>query len=367
MKIVVQIVRIVVGILFIFSGLVKANDPAGLGYKMHEFFEAWGMQFLNSYALTFSVLMIAFEIIAGVALLIGWYTKLTIKLLLLLIIFFTFLTGYAWLSGKFKSCGCFGDCIPIKSNQSFYKDLILLALIVFLLFFQKYLKPICTKKLQIVVMLLAIVGSFFIQKYTLDHLPFKDCLSFKIGNNILQQKKYKADSVVNIYTYYKDGKAYLVTAPNYPQWMLDGDTTYIADESKTKTITITEGNKADMVRDFSLTTASGIDTTEALLSTPKSIYLFIVTELNMANNEWDKKFETFAKNEIKKDSNSVYIVTNKATEARQYFNKFALGNALPVLFCDEKPLLAAARTRPTIMKITNGTIVQKYTWKDIGK
>src|SRR6202008_1929735 len=142
MKLTLRIVAIVVGVLFIFSGLVKANDPQGLSYKMKEFFEIWNsnlehsslffkgaifdfFQFLHEHSLPLSVVMIAFEIIAGVALLLGWRMKLFGWLLLLLIIFFTFLTGYAFLSGKFKNCGCFGDCIPITPLTSFLKDIVL--------------------------------------------------------------------------------------------------------------------------------------------------------------------------------------------------------------------------------------------------
>src|SRR5687768_1411881 len=127
MKPLLTISRIIVGILFIFSGLVKANDPLGLSYKMQEFFELWGVAQFNQYTLLMSVLMNAFEIIAGFALLLGWRIRLFSWLLLLLIIFFTFLTGYAYISGKFKNCGCFGDCLPITPLTSFIKDLALLA------------------------------------------------------------------------------------------------------------------------------------------------------------------------------------------------------------------------------------------------
>src|SRR6185436_13099332 len=107
MKILLNITRIIVGVLFIFSGLIKANDPLGLTYKMQEFFEVWGtsypslhslMMFLNDYALAFSIITITLEVVVGVALLLGWATRFFSWLLLLLIIFFTFLTGYAVLS-----------------------------------------------------------------------------------------------------------------------------------------------------------------------------------------------------------------------------------------------------------------------------
>src|SRR3954452_23905714 len=132
MKIALSITRIIVGVLFIFSGLIKANDPMGLSYKMQEFFEVWGLNFLDNYTLAFAIIMNTFEIVAGVAVLLGWRMRLFSWLLLLLIIFFTFLTGYALFSGKIKTCGCFGDCIPLTPTQSFIKFLVLTVMIIFI-------------------------------------------------------------------------------------------------------------------------------------------------------------------------------------------------------------------------------------------
>ena len=114
LEIIVNICRVIVGLLFIFSGVVKANDPLGLSYKMQEFFDVWSqntsltwlMHQLDSYALSFSIIMITLEIVVGIALLTGWNRRLTGWVLLLLILFFTFLTGYAVFSGKIKTCGC---------------------------------------------------------------------------------------------------------------------------------------------------------------------------------------------------------------------------------------------------------------------
>src|ERR1700733_11859343 len=126
------IIRWFVGLLFIFSGLIKANDPLGLSYKMQEFFEAWNLYSLNDFTLALSLIMNVFEVLAGIAVIIGWHMKLFSWLLLLLIIFFAFLTGYALFSGKIKTCGCFGDCLPLTPAQSFTKDLILFVLILIL-------------------------------------------------------------------------------------------------------------------------------------------------------------------------------------------------------------------------------------------
>src|ERR1700744_4179179 len=142
MKILISFVRSLVGILFIFSGLVKANDPMGLSYKMQEFFEVWNFHWLDHFTLAFSIIMIVFEIVAGISVLLGWRMKLFSWLLLLLTIFFTFLTGYAYLSGKVRECGCFGDCIPLDAGESFLKDIILTLLIIFLAVVQRGIKPV---------------------------------------------------------------------------------------------------------------------------------------------------------------------------------------------------------------------------------
>ena len=176
MKLSVNIARILVGVLFIFSGLVKANDPLGLSFKMQEFFEVWGLHGFNSWTLLMSVLMNAFEIIAGFALLLGWRIKLFSWLLLLLILFFTFLTGYTYITGMPKNCGCFGDCLPISSKTSFLKDVVLTILIAFLLWKKHFIEPLFSVKAVTITMLgitLLSFGFSMVQSYlfTSSRLP----------------------------------------------------------------------------------------------------------------------------------------------------------------------------------------------------
>ncbi|MEP6628409.1 MAG: MauE/DoxX family redox-associated membrane protein, partial [Ginsengibacter sp.] len=189
MKPLVNAARVIVGVLFIFSGLVKANDPHGLSYKMQEFFDVWAqtpsltsmMHWLSDYALAFSLIMITLEIIVGVGILLGIWKKFFSWLLLLLIIFFSFLTGYAVLSGKIATCGCFGDCIPLTAMQSFIKDLVLLVLILIIFFGTKYLTPILTPVLNFLLLVVSTLLVIGFQWYVMRHLPVLDCLPFKKG------------------------------------------------------------------------------------------------------------------------------------------------------------------------------------------
>lgn len=210
MTIAVNICRALVGLLFIFSGLVKANDPHGLSYKMQEFFEVWGVKGFDSWTLTMSVLMNAFEIIAGFALLIGWRIRIVIWLLLLMIVFFTFLTGYTYYTGKPTNCGCFGDCLPITAKTSFLKDVLLTILIGFLLWKHRLIKPAFKPLIGLAQMIGVTIFSFALQWVALNYLPPVDCLPFKAGNHIPKQMEIPAnatrDSTEITFIYEKNGK-----------------------------------------------------------------------------------------------------------------------------------------------------------------
>src|SRR5690606_31235883 len=87
--------RIFVGLLFIFSGLIKANDPMGFGYKLQEYFHVFHMNFLNDYSTWIAIIICALEVILGALLLVGIAGRKVAWGLLLLILFFTFLTFYS--------------------------------------------------------------------------------------------------------------------------------------------------------------------------------------------------------------------------------------------------------------------------------
>jgi uncharacterized membrane protein YphA (DoxX/SURF4 family) len=362
MKIILNISRIIVGVLFIFSGLVKANDPLGLGYKMQEFFEVWGLTFLDNYTLAFSVAMIAFEIIAGVAVLVGWQMKLFSWLLLLLILFFTFLTGYALFSGKIRECGCFGDCIPLTADQSFMKDLILLVLIGFIFWKRNQITPALNTMYSMVSLFFAAVFSFAFQWYVLVHLPVKDCLPYKIGNNIVEKMKAPPgsipDSTVITFVYEKAGKQVEFTADNFPE---DYDeTTYKFVKRYDKVVR--KGNASPTIKDFSLQTFFGNDTTQALMNEDQyQLYLFLKN--GYSTGEWTNLLSMVMRGADKKHIKG-YMVTNLPIETLRV-NPPDVFYAFTPLRCDVTAIKTAARTNPALFLIKKGTILNKWSYADL--
>ena len=365
MKLLVTLVRILVGLLFIFSGLVKANDPLGLSYKMQEFFELWEMSRFDRYTLALSVLMNAFEIIAGFALLIGWRIRLFMWLLMLLILFFTFLTGYTYITGKPTNCGCFGDCLLISSKTSFLKDVVLTVLIGFLIWQQRWIKPVFSPKTNMIVMLLVTIFSFGLQWFALTYLPVVDCLPYKKGNNIQEKMKMPAnaipDSTVITFVYEKDGKEVEFTADKFPADFKSPPYTF---KSRYDKVVRKGVNNEPPIKGFALSGESGIDSTQIVLDHDHTVLLFI-ENFDVAVSKWKSEFEKIYQTAIAKNIPVYAIVTNTA-EAVKNFSGTAFAG-IPILKCDYTAIRTAARTSPAIYLLQKGTIRGKWSYKTMGE
>lgn len=365
MKYAVNIARIFVGVLFIFSGLVKANDPLGLSYKMQEFFEVWGIHGFNSWTLLFSVLMNAFEIIAGFALLVGWRIKLFSWLLLLLIVFFTFLTGYTFITGNPKNCGCFGDCLPITSKTSFLKDVLLTVLIAFLLWQQKHIKTILGDKPATVFMFIITIFSFGFQWYTLHYLPVVDCLPFKKGNNITDKMKLPAnaipDSTVITFVYTKEGKEIEFTADKFPADFNSKTYTFVKRNDK---IVRKGSNNEPPIKGFVLTGETNTDSTSIVLQQPYAVLLFC-ERFTTAGKGWIQKMEMIQA-AAKVKSIPCYIITAEPGEAVSVLRNTGLSN-VQVFKCDYKVIETAARSNPCLYVLKSGTVLGKWSAKQLSQ
>ncbi len=351
-----KILRWSVGILFIFSGLIKANDPLGLSYKMQEFFDVWGIQFLNDYTLGFALVMNTLEIVAGIALLIQFPYKQTLWLLLGLIVFFSFLTGYALFSGKIKTCGCFGDCIPLTPKTSFIKDIVLLVSILILLINHKKANSNTNKYIGIFVLLLTISLVGYGQYYVLEHLPVIDCLPYKVGNNIVDKMKEPEgaikDSVSIQMEFEKAGKTYFFDANQFPD---NFDSTYVY--KNRKEVVVSKGNGlVPAIIDFEITNVNGEDTTQALFAT-EIPYVLVFTGKIEANVPWENILSS-----LHKKYRLVYIVTADKAGAQQFLTKEN------ILIGDITMIKTAARVWPSLFVMNGSTIMQKTSYIDyLGK
>jgi uncharacterized membrane protein YphA (DoxX/SURF4 family) len=365
MKLFISLVRTVVGVLFIFSGLVKADDPLGLSYKMQEFFEVWNIHLLDHLTLAFSIAMIVFEIVAGVAVLLGWRMKLFGWLLLLLMIFFTFLTGYAYLSGKVRECGCFGDCIPLTAGESFVKDLVLLGLVLFLFAVRSRIRPALLPAASAAVLVLAAVGTLAFQWWVLIHLPAVDCLPYRVGNNISEKMKAPPgavpDSSVITMVYEKGGKQTEFDASHFPR---DFDDSYHFVSRYDKLIR--KGNADPAIKDFILLTGAGTDTTQDVLMA-KGYKLFLFSrEAPAGNPYWVRAFGiilTMAKSK----KLPLLMITGDFDGVMDWVEHQGIAGDVTILKCDATAIKTAARADAVLYLIKGSNILGKWSYADFDR
>lgn len=360
MKYILWLIRIVVAVLFIFSGLVKANDPLGLSYKMDEFFEVWNMHWMMPYSLILSIVMIAFEIIAGVALLLGYAYRVFSFLLLALITFFTFLTAYVLFSGKIKECGCFGDCIKISNEETFWKDVALLVLGIVLVVYRNRIKPVLGGYPGTALMILTAFFAFGMQWYALEHLPYHDCLPYKVGVNITEDRKIPAgaipDQYESIMIYEKDGVKKEFTMENYP-WE---DTTWVFVDRKDKLVK--KGNAEAKIKDFVITDYDGNEYTEQILSAPGYTFLWFVKDTKKAREDNMDKLKELALACNAANVPFYLLCSSNREEAEAFLKKH--GIAADLLVLDGTVSKTAIRSNPGLMLIEQGVIKGKWSHRD---
>lgn len=186
--------RILVGLLFLYSGFVKINDYIGFGYKLEEYFVVFGKPFtlLAPSAEFFAFLISVFEMALAVAILTGFRMKITAWLTLLMMIFFTWLTGFSHYTGKVTDCGCFGDALKIAPWESFTKDIFLLILIIPIFRVREFIKAIPTEKIALIAVaaFTVICASYAI--YCHENLPRVDYRAYKKGVDLAHCTTYEA-------------------------------------------------------------------------------------------------------------------------------------------------------------------------------
>ncbi|RCH53783.1 DoxX family protein [Mucilaginibacter hurinus] len=355
--------RIFVGLLFIFSGLIKANDPLGFSYKLIEYFEVFHINFLDNFAVAIAMILCALEIILGFALLVGARAKATLWGLLALIIFFAFLTFYSAYFEVVRSCGCFGDAIPLTPWQSFFKDLVLLLLTLVVFFNRDRVKPVFTKKGSDIAVGVATVLAFGVGIYTYSFLPVLDFLPYKVGANIPESMKIPPGAQPDEYeqTYnlknkatgekkVMNDKAYLSSGIwKDDNWEVVGDA-----ESKL----IKKGFTPKIV-DLAIADMQGNDYTQELLTNPFYNLMIVAYDLKKTDETAIDKINVLALNLAQNYNTRVVLLTsNSAADAMNFSKKHKLYGE--VFFADAVPLKSMVRANPGVLLLKDGVVIDKW-------
>ncbi|MEO7213804.1 BT_3928 family protein [Mucilaginibacter sp.] len=362
--------RIAVGLLFIFSGLIKANDPLGFSYKLEEYFEVFHLTFLNGFALSAAVILCALEMLLGFALLVGTRAVSVIWGLLLLIIFFGFLTFYSAYFKVVQTCGCFGDAIPLTPWQSFSKDMLLLLLVLVLFVNRKTITPLVGQKTGDKLLITATVLSLGFGLYTYNFSPVVDFLPYKIGANILEEMKTPPGAPADVYeiTYHlknkKTAETKLMTDKEYLKTAIWKDTNWEI-VGTPESVLLKKGFEPK-IRDLNIQDAQGNNYNQELLSRPFYTLVIVAYNLEETNVEAIGRINAISADLIKNFNTRVILLTSNPAQSAEAFAK--KNNLVSELFyADGVPLKSMVRSNPGIMLLKNGTVVNKWHYHSLPK
>lgn len=365
-KIALNFARIFVGVLFIFSGLIKANDPLGFGYKLQEYFDVFHLSFLSPYATGLAIFLCVLEIVLGALLLLGFWSKKVATGLLGIIIFFTFLT---FVSAAFKvvtSCGCFGDAIPLTPWQSFSKDLVLLVLIVYLFINRNLILPVTNNALQQKTASIAVaLASVLFSVYTYTYLPIIDFLPYKIGASIPESMKIPAGAVPDEYLimYKLKNKATKETKEmsdkDYLKTEIWKDNNWeIVGNPEQKLI---KKGYEPKIKDLVINDASGTNYTNELIENPFYNLIIVAYNLKDTNEEAIAKLNALTLDVTEQyNLRTVLLTSNSAQDADAFSKKHKL--FAEIFYADAVPLKSMVRANPGVLLLKNGVVINKWSY-----
>jgi len=341
-----------VGLLFIFSGLVKLNDPLGTAIKMEEYFEVFStdisgvFHYLIPYAMAVGLFVVILEVLLGVAVLLYYRMELTSWILLLLIVFFTFLTFYSAAFNKVTDCGCFGDAIPLDPWQSFFKDIILLVLTVFIFVRRKTYRSSLSEMSGNIIIGIVLILNIALGYYAIEHLPPVDFRPYKVGADIRASMQPSEDFRYK-YMMEKDGE--ILEFENYPT-----DTSY-----KFVEMVLLNPEAEPKITDFNVWNEDG-DFTEETLSGVKLLILFV----DVTKSRFDKVQEiSTLVNELGNNVESLVLTSSDEVSYENFRHEYQI--PIPYYYADGTVIKAMIRANPGLMLLQDGVVLGKWHNNDI--
>lgn len=347
-KIADQASRFFVGGLFIFSGLIKLNDPVGTKIKMEEYFGVFAEDFGSffsafiPFALEIGMIMIILEIVLGVAVLIYYRMNITAVWLLVLMVFFTFLTFYSAFFDKVTDCGCFGDAIKLTPWESFIKDVILMIPVLHLFWYRKSHTPVLRTLEGHFVVGAATLVSLFSGVYAVRHLPFIDFRAYRVGNHIPTQMQPEEQPVFEYVFIRKDDGQQIRSEK------------YLMDTTQYKYLSVEQLNEdktRPKITDYAVTTVEGEDVTAQTFEGAKLFFIiYDVTKASAGNMEEVVKLSK----ELDGKVDMMVLTASGADQFENFRHEYQL--AVPYYFADATVLKTIIRSNPGITLWVDGTV-----------
>ncbi|MDZ7634339.1 MAG: DoxX family protein [Bacteroidales bacterium] len=351
MKTLTQTARILTGVLFVFSGFVKGIDPMGTAFKLSDYFTALNMGFLDTLALPLAITLCLVEFIAGMMLLSGSMTRLASWMVALFMALFTPLTLILAIFNPVSDCGCFGDAIHLTNWQTFFKNVAITLLVVFVFIRRDDRTGTLTLKAGLNLALFFSFLFLLFMRYNLAYLPVIDFRPYKVGTNLPEAMAIPPDAEPDKFDirfiYEKDGIRKEFTLNDYPA----DDTSWVFIDQKS--VLISKGY-VPPIHDFTLISREGVDMTDLVTGNQGDVLLMVARRLEKSDRDglvrgYDLGIA------LRESGSRFYIVTASAPELTA-----GLVTGFDALYADETTLKTVIRSDPGFVLLHNGTVAAKW-------
>jgi uncharacterized membrane protein YphA (DoxX/SURF4 family) len=359
MKIICTISRIFTGIVFVFSGFVKAVDPMGFAIKLGEYLDAFHLGFLHFTAMPVAIAVSAAELMIGLNLLAALRMKFTSWALLLFMSFFTVLTFILALTNPVSDCGCFGDALVLTNWQTFGKNVILIVPAIILFIYRKQFVTSIKPAKEWGIVSFNFAAGCIISIYCVIYQPLIDFRPYKTGTYIPEKMNIPSgapvDQYVTLLVYEKDGQKKEFTDKNFP-WQ---DSTWKWVETRQKLVS--KGYEPP-IHNFSITTSTGTDITNEILADTGYIFLFIIPDIDRASEKGLQKLNDIALRSRELGIKAIALTASTNSQVDAYKTRFQ--PAYEFCTTDETTLKTITRANPGILLLSRGTIIDKWSHRD---
>lgn len=348
-----SVARTLLALTFLFSGIVKAVDPLGTTYKIEDYLKAFGGFFTDLLPLaeTAAMALIAVEFILGFCMLLNVKTQWTSWLSLAFYLVMTPLTLYIALKNPVSDCGCFGDALVLTNWQTFWKNIVLLSLVIILLLCKHSLRDTWQAWMEGVWALVAAAAVGGFMAYNLTHLPIWDFRPYKVGNYLPTLMEYPEDAEPDQYeitfVYSQNGVEQEFTLDNYPK--NDSTWTFVRQNS-----TLIKKGYEPPIHDFEILNEEFEDITFDILESEHPVTLAVMYDLSKADKEQVARL-----NDLANQSLTFYAITGSGSQEIEQF-KQSTNAQYEVCTCDPVTLKTIVRANPGIIVIQNGIVIDKY-------
>ena len=362
MKFIRFLSRLIVGVVFIFSGFVKAVDPLGSAYKFADYFTAFKLGFLEFLTLPMGIFLSAFELVLGIVLILGYRRRTMFVILMWFMSFFTLLTLILALFNPVSDCGCFGDALILTNWQTFFKNLVLMVFVLILYFSRnrEHTAGSAIREWFVVASLFAISSIFSFWNYR--HLPLIDFRPYDVGTLISEEMEIPEGMPVDeymttlIYRNRESGKETTFGMEDYPKDTLQWE--FVTSESK-----LLKRGYEPPIHDFAIMDEFGYDLVDEILSDKGYSLIMVSYDLKGADQDALINAREWSQLEIFASEFSFYAVTSTTSaEVESISTQLDLGYQF--MAGDEIMLKTIVRSNPGFMLVKNGAILGKWAFRD---